>query len=194
MDHRDPGARVCNVCRGAEGRVQRGVPSKNRRCSRRCCKRPVAGAGASQQMLTPPMSQPNGGGSLNGSRESSTLPLKTPKKSVRFSSDTTDAGESSADGTHPAADAAESSRGNCQRPGIRTAGDSGVYSPVVGGEGYSEVKAAETDKKCGENAGDAERHGMLPTWRIPRLKMPVVEWWVHQAGQHAVRAASICRT
>ena len=114
-------------------------------------------------MLPPSLKQLDGSGSLNDDSGNCTSSSKVPKKSVRFSTDV------------PHDHGSQKRSTGCEYDGGQRSlaalldGQSGKS----GGKGSPGVPTAGAHKETAEAAVDAERHGLLPSWR---LKMPVVKW------------------
>jgi hypothetical protein len=122
-------------------------------------------------MLPPSLKETeDGSGCLDDNSGSCTTSSKAPRKSVRFSTDAAHDHESAKRSTWPAAWAAAGSGDGGDERSLAALVDN--QSDGVGGSGSPGVAKAGRRKEATECAADAERHGLLPSWR---LKMPVVE-------------------
>jgi hypothetical protein len=129
-------------------------------------------------MLSPALKQQGGtGGSVSDNSDSSSLLTKSTKKSVRFSSDASRDHHTAERSAWLAAQAAAGSSGGDRGNGsfAATVAGRGTQHDGADGKGSSGSggTAAGPHDEADEDAIDAERHGLLPSWR---LKMPVVEW------------------
>jgi hypothetical protein len=96
---------------------------------------------------------------------------RTPKKSVRLSSDTTSERDAAAHSAGPAAHAANGGRDGGGAPDLATPAGSKEQDHAVDGNDCSGFSAADPLKGSGGDAVEAKGHRMLPSWRA---KMPIV--------------------
>lgn len=125
-------------------------------------------------------------GSISENSDSCSAPTNCTKKSVRFSSDALTDHQTAERSAWLAAQAAAtgSTHERGKRSVAATVSGSSSQHGRAGGKGYSTgsgVTTADTHDDVDEDAVGAERHGLLPSWR---LKMPVVKWCVPAFVMH----------